>query len=490
MQVEKPIFKLVYEGKNITKDISDSLTQLTYTDKTSGESDDCNIEIADPDRLWMNEWYPTKGDIFSVEIGFEGQDLVPCGSFTVDSFEFSGAPNRVTLKGLATSNKKSLRTKNKRAFEGQTLRQIAQTTADNNDLTLIDGTAKTVTGGIDVKPEHDIFIREAANMRNFLQVNNTQGIINSCNILLETVPSLSRKGFADVGSMVQSHSFTIKGQCIYLQNHTNGGAEQINQGFGLTAGKIRTFAAILDDTAARVLISSKFKTTTSKLDNVRIDRATQNNETDLAFLFRVAKEYGFIFSVKGDKLIFIFQEDIETQVAITGFDFDDITSYTIVDQTQKTYKSATVRYHNKKKRELVEHTISATNAKPDVADAIEPNTTEDTLYIHTKTENTQQAEQKARAALYRHNSYQQEGDFGLPGNPYLMAGNNFQLTGFGQLSGTYHIESSAHSYQRGAGYTVNIRTKRIAFNPAKKNKPTPKRTASGEFNFIDRPRFM
>ena len=41
------------------------------------------------------------------------------------------------------------------------------------------------------------------------------------------------------------------------------------------------------------------------ISQINLERKTQENKTDLAFLSELAKEYGFLFSVKGNQLVFI-----------------------------------------------------------------------------------------------------------------------------------------------------------------------------------------
>jgi hypothetical protein len=42
------------------------------------------------------------------------------------------------------------------------------------------------------------------------------------------------------------------------------------------------------------------------------------------------------------------------------------------------------------------------------------------------------------------------------GNPILVAGNNVELTGFGELSGKWHIKKSTHRIDRSGGYTTDL----------------------------------
>jgi hypothetical protein len=63
----------------------------------------------------------------------------------------------------------------------------------------------------------------------------------------------------------------------------------------------------------------------------------------------------------------------------------------------------------------------------------------------------------------------------------LIAGNNFELTGMGTLSGINHILTSTHTIDRGGGYIVAADVKRIKTIPAAKHKPKAVKVKSKGF---------
>lgn len=135
--VPRPVFVVRYEHKDITSDITPYVTGVTYTDYLSGQSDELSLELEDADGRWLDAWYPDKGDALSVDIGYDTAPLLPCGSFEIDEPELSFPPSVVTIKGLATGIKKSVRTRVGRAYENTTLAAIAQRIAKRNKLTLV-----------------------------------------------------------------------------------------------------------------------------------------------------------------------------------------------------------------------------------------------------------------------------------------------------------------------------------------------------------------
>lgn len=355
--IKKPQFQVIYGSKDITKDISKSLISLTYNDAEEGETDDVSFEVEDTDGLWRDAWYPSKGDTIELSIGYDGV-LLNCGKFVVDEIALQGAPDTVTIRGLAAATNSPLRTKRSTAHEKQTLKQIAEKIAAKNGL-------------------------------------------------------------------------SVQGE----------------------------------------------------IANIQIERVTQNRESDLGFLARIAKEYGYLFSVRDKSLIFTSIYGIENGQPVLDIDRTDLIRYRVTDKSVKTFKAATVKYREPKTNAVVTATVKAgeefsiltTTAIKVATGGANLTTSDDVMEIDLKAENKQQAETKAQAALHRANTDGQDGNFAVYGEPLFVAGNNFMLTGMGKLSGKWHISKSSHSISRGGGYITSLEAKRIKDVDKPEQRKTPKR---------------
>lgn len=342
-KVITPRFRLLYDGTDISADISANLISATYTDKVEFASDELEITVEDTEDLWKDAWFPEKGAKLTFDYGYDN-NLVSAGEFEIDEIELSGPPDVVTIKALATGITKPTRTEISYAHENITLRKIAETIAGRVGL-------------------------------------------------------------------------TVEGE----------------------------------------------------IDDIEIKRVTQNRETDLSFLKRVSDEYGYLFSIRGTKLIFTKRADIEKSASVTAIDRTDISEWNIRDKTADTYQAAEVKYNDPATKELTVYRTESTDLGTDIsyADIIKP----DTLQIRKKVENGQQAKAIAEAALQAANSVMVEGSVGLFGNPILVAGSNFDLTGLRKLSGKYHIRESRHSFDRGGGYKTTLDVKRVALIDASLEAP-------------------
>jgi phage protein D len=320
-------YSLLYNTKDISRNIAEQALSISYTDKVSGESDTLEISLEDTDLRWQNSWYPLKGDTIELIIRQQGQQL-NCGTFEVDelSCNDSNSGDVFTIKGLAAGIKKPLRTKNSYAHEDKTLGEIANTVASGLGLTV-----------------------------------------------LGTVPAIS------------------------------------------------------------------------------LHRAHQFEETALQFLNRIGSEYGCIFSVRGNNLIFTYYADLEGRQPSLTLTKQQLLSWNLKDTTHKTFKKATIKHHDPKTKETIVYEENDDSEEG----------SEDDLEIRTRVENKGQAEKKAKYALSKNNTAGTGGDITMPGNLLFVSGNNFQLNGAGKMSGIYHILESTHVISRSGAYQTSGEIKRV-----------------------------
>ncbi|MDR1120887.1 MAG: hypothetical protein LBM08_08210 [Dysgonamonadaceae bacterium] len=85
------------------------------------------------------------------------------------------------------------------------------------------------------------------------------------------------------------------------------------------------------------------------LQKIEIGRKTQDNQTDIAFLSDLAKEYGIVFSVRGDQLVFIDRDELHKQESVLTVDRSQMSKARFRDKTSQTFNSAAVSKRNVKK---------------------------------------------------------------------------------------------------------------------------------------------
>lgn len=195
-------------------------------------------------------------------------------------------------------------------------------------------------------------------------------------------------------------------------------------------------------------------TVSGDIENVRIGRITQYRETDLKFLHRLASDYGYTFSIRGNSLVFTHIFKLENKQAALTLAKNEIISWSITDKTAHTFQASKVVYYNSLQKQVIE-------VEQQEDREVFKGAKSDTLILKVRAENRQQAEIRAKVALYKVNSLQQEGSLEIPGNVFALAGNNCQVTGLGVFGGLYYIQSSRHSVSKEGGYATSLEIKRV-----------------------------
>lgn len=325
--IRKIKVEITIAGANVTADVSPYLSRISYADRVEAESDSIDLVFDDVAKLWQTDWYPQQGDSLTVKMGYVG-DLLDCGVFEIDEIQFDTPPDTLTVRALAAAISKSLRTKNSKAFEKQTLLKIAQYFADKHGLKIV------------------------------------------------------------------------------------GSATALNE--------------------------------------VEIERKTQENQTDLGFLAGIAKEFGFVFSVRGDQLVFMDMVELEKKPAVMEITPKMLSKCSLKDKTAQTYGGAVIAKRNARTNTVMKYQTGAAEYSGD------------TLVINdSNADNDKAAEARTRGALKEKNKDKITGSFTMEGNAAIVAGINITLSGYGQFSGKWHVVETRHTIDPSGGYTTDATIRKI-----------------------------
>lgn len=188
-----------------------------------------------------------------------------------------------------------------------------------------------------------------------------------------------------------------------------------------------------------------------KLGKITIDRKTQDTQTDIAFLATTAKEYGLLFSVRGDMLVFMDEQELEAREPVATITRDQMSRGVFTDKTSQTFGGVVVA-----SRDIRTNTVRRWSIQPSGAAG-----EQDTLVQHAWAESDSQAQAKAAAALREKNKEKTTGTISLPGNTSLVSGVTITLPDIGRLSGKWYVTGSSHTVSRENGYTTDINVRKI-----------------------------
>ncbi|MGH7905013.1 MAG: phage late control D family protein [Candidatus Binataceae bacterium] len=186
--------------------------------------------------------------------------------------------------------------------------------------------------------------------------------------------------------------------------------------------------------------------------NLAFTRVTQKNETDLAFLKRLAAAYDYCFSVRGGQLVFYARSALEAQAPVMTIARRDTERFSFENLTRATYQGAQVAYQDPSSKQLL---IGSAQAATIPAG--------DTLKLSPRVENQRQAVLRAGAELAHSNRRFLSARILTPGTTALLAGNTIALSGWGAFDAAYLIESAHHRLSRAAGYTTEIEVRRVDY---------------------------
>jgi phage protein D len=376
MNLHTPEYRIIYNNKNITKDVSDYLLSLTYSDKAQGESDEIELEFHDKDLLWQNDWYPLPGLKLTVQI-IDGDVILDCGSFTIDENEYKSSrsdADAFSIRGMAASVTQALRSKKSTAHENKTLRELCNTIASNHGL-------------------------------------KVQGTI------------------ADI----------------------------------------------------------------------RISRITQYQESDLTFLDRISKRYGYTFSIRDGIMVFTSDLDLYSKPHAVSVDKTECTDFSFKHSTKEVMKEVTVAYHNPTTNKVVTKTVERKDTRSDLeklaAKALDVATiddesdfnTENTGDFNLSADNEQQAEEMANAIMRKSIVTEETCTVACKGNVLIITGNQVELTGFGRFSGIYYIVESSHSLDRQGAYVTSFTANKTGKVPKSKHKPKKKKKSTDDYLPVEGP---
>ncbi len=141
-----------YNGKDISRDISQYLKSIFYNDELDGVADDVSIVLEDRASLWQSDWMPEKGatlDIGLISTSWERTNgevrALELGIFEIDEVNLKSAPNEVTIKAVSVPNATTLRgVEHSRSWEKVDLKKVAQDIADGAKVKLFYDTAETI----------------------------------------------------------------------------------------------------------------------------------------------------------------------------------------------------------------------------------------------------------------------------------------------------------------------------------------------------------
>jgi phage protein D len=182
-----------------------------------------------------------------------------------------------------------------------------------------------------------------------------------------------------------------------------------------------------------------------------VDRITQQDESDLAFLDRLAAENGYAFSIRGEQLVFLTIDELERAGPKLDLERTECRGFRMKTTTHEVYRQCEATYQHPATKRTIRKTVDAPGVE-----------TGDVLKVRIRVDSEAEAEARARAALRRANAGANPASVTVEGDPRLVAGINVKLNGWGAFfDGVYHVASSVHRLSRGEGYVTEPELRKV-----------------------------
>ena len=143
MRTRRAYVDLIWNGAAVSGKMSGYQKDVTYTDPASGEADSIDVSIHDRGGTWIGPWFPETGDTLAATIkamdwaGPGDTRILPCGSFVLDNFNFSGWPIAGTISGVSVPADSSFReTERSKTWENVTVEEIGKEIAGRAGVSL------------------------------------------------------------------------------------------------------------------------------------------------------------------------------------------------------------------------------------------------------------------------------------------------------------------------------------------------------------------
>ncbi len=181
------------------------------------------------------------------------------------------------------------------------------------------------------------------------------------------------------------------------------------------------------------------------------ERQDQRDESDLAFVKRLAKDRGLSVKIIDAKIIVFSGKKYDAKDASFSIERGvNVSGYNFSAKSHDIYRAAEVLYWGPEKKEVFKHTFTPSPA-PEVGQ---------TLRVTKRCESLADAQKRASAELRAKNKDKITGNIAIFGNPGARAGLNLNVKGFGIFDGKHAITEAVHTVSGSGGYSVSAKTRK------------------------------
>jgi len=419
--------KLYFKGTDISKDLSEYLLSLSFTDKEEDETDDISITLDDREGKWIKDWLNTNKTAKTEAVTTTGE--VKVGNIV----QFKGGP--VYISSMAAEPT---------VTRGASKCKCTIVNSNAHPYHLISQDGKKVYGWVnasDVEGETVTTTKttKAEDKRAF-KGTEIHAMVVQKNPYTDGKDKVLDCGVFEIDTVNYSgppQKLTIKATSIpYKATLRQTKYSRVWEN------------TTLKNMAQKIAGRSNFKVMYLSNSNPVYKRKEQINMTDIAFLKKMCRKAGISLKVTSKTIVLFDAADYEgkTEVKKIKAGKGNILSYSFSTKTADTaYSSCRVVYTDPDTKETIEATYTPENANADGQ----------TLEIKQKVSSVAEAKELAKKSLRAKNKGETTAEFTLVGDVDYVAGITVRVYGYGEFNGKYIVEQANHSIT--GGYKVQIK---------------------------------
>lgn len=419
--------KLYFKGIDISKDISNYLKTMTYTDNEEDKTDDISIALDDRGSKWLTKWLNTKNATKKTESTQKKEIAVG------DVVQFKGGP--VYISSMAASP-----TVNR----GASKCKVTIKNSNAHPLHLISEDGGRVYGWVN---SADVEGASAAGTEEVKERKAFKGTEIHAVIIQKNLFSNGKDKVHDCGVFeIDSVDFSGPPDVLTIKATSIPYSSTLRQTQKTKVWENTT----LKNIGSTIAGNNGLKIMYLSEDNPKYKRKEQLKMSDIVFLKKLCKGAGISLKVTSKMIVMFDAAEYEKKPEVKKLKKGkgNILSYKLSTKTTDTeYVKCTVSYTDPNTKK----TISATYTKPGAGDGKDAQE----LKIEEKVNDEGEALTLARKYLRAKNKGETTAQLTLIGDVDYCAGVTVRLYGYGEFDGKYIVETATHNLT--GGYTVDLK---------------------------------
>ncbi len=196
--IKIPDYRISWNGKSAS-DLVGEVSAIVVEDYEHGQADSIELTFQDVKKIWQGDWYPERGDIITLKIGYKDEPLLDCGTFELDEIQIDMPPDHLTVRARSAFASKKLKQANSVRYEKTTLREMASSIAGVHTLDFqFEGENVTFESITQYRESDLVFLRRLADLCGFILKITDKKLVLYARELIEDHPETVTLTRADV----------------------------------------------------------------------------------------------------------------------------------------------------------------------------------------------------------------------------------------------------------------------------------------------------